>query len=310
MFEQQRRQQSRHWLFGKLAGKSMPPVGLGCVALIFATLFFSLQDAETKILLEDYSVWQLVFVRFLSFMMVLFGFSFMKGDGPTEVIRSHRPVLQLIRGSILIAEIALIGLSFKFLGLAEAMTIFHVFPMIGVVIAVIALGERASLITIVVLIAGFIGVVIIVGPGTNLQPFGVFLALGAALCYAIYLVLTRVASFIDRSETSLFYVCLMGILLPVLLGWSDFVSIKAEHAWDFVRLCIFNMIGQTCIVLAFSKAPSTILQPLNYVQIVWAAIIGYLIFADVPDLTTWIGGGLIIGAGLLQLRASRVSDMQ
>lgn len=288
-------------------GRLRQAPGLGCAALICATFFYSMQDAETKTLLDHYSIWQLVFVRFSSFLLVLAALCWIRMGSPFAMVRSGRPALQILRGVLLIAEIALIGLSFKYLGLADAMTIFHIFPIVGVIVAVVALGERISAITIIALIAGFAGVLVVVGPGTDMDPLGVVFSLTAAVFYAVYLVMTRVTSFIDGSMTSLFYVCLMGIVFPPILGWGAMQAIAPEHYWDFIRLCAFNMIGQTCIVLAFSMAPASLLQPLNYVQIVWAAVIGYLIFADVPTMTTWIGGALIVGAGLLQLRASRSS---
>lgn len=280
-------------------------IGIGCTALIGATLFFSLQDAETKILLQDYSIWQLVLIRFFSLMVVLLGISVFQNGGPLRVIRSGRPWLQCVRGAFLIAEIALIGLSFKYLGLAEAMTVFHVFPIVGVIFAIVLLGERAAWQTAVALIAGFLGVVIVAGPGTDINPMGLLLSLSAAVCYAIYLVLTRMTSFVDGVMTSLLFASLAGSVIPLFLGWNSFQPIDGAHAWNFVRLCLFNMIGQTCIVLAFSSAPATVLQPLNYVQIVWAAVIGYLVFGDTPASSTWIGGALIVAAGILQIRASQ-----
>ncbi|MBD0865104.1 MAG: DMT family transporter [Rhodobacteraceae bacterium] len=112
-------------------------------------------------------------------------------------------------------------------------------------------------------------------------------------------------SFYDSVMTSLFFACLAGIVLPLVIGWGSFAPINEAHAWNFVRLCLFNMIGQTCIVFAFAWAPATILQPLNYVQIVWAAVIGFLVFGDVLASTTWIVGAMIVVAGIMQLRASR-----
>lgn len=282
-------------------------LGLGILALVSATFFYSMQDAETKTLVQHYSIWQLVFIRFASFLIVLLGLSLVKGSGVISLLRTKKPALQAIRGTILIAEIALIGLSFQYLGLAEAMTIFHIFPMVGVIVAVLTLGERVSIATIIALVAGFLGVLIVVGPGTNMHPIGVIFALAAAIFYALYLVLTRVTSFVDSTMTSLFFVCLAGVIIPPVVGWGEFSRIAPDHYWDFVRLCAFNMIGQTCIVLAFSMAPSSTLQPLNYIQIVWAAVIGYVIFADVPSVTTWIGGGLIVGAGILQIKAARAT---
>ena len=280
-------------------------MGLGCASLIGATFFFSLQDAETRTLLAEYSIWQLVLIRFASLMVVLFALSAFQSGGPVGMIGTARPWLQLVRSILLIAEIALIGLSFKFLGLAEAVTLFHIFPIIGVLIAVVMLGERATLTTGLALVLGFVGVVIVAGHGTDINPRGALLSTGAALCYALYLVLTRMTSFYDSVMTSLFCVCLAGIVLPLIIGWRGFVPIDGAHFWNFVRLCLFNMIGQSCIVIAFARAAATILQPLNYVQIVWAAVIGFLVFGDVPASTTWIGGLMIVVAGIMQLRAAR-----
>lgn len=286
-----------------LAKYDRPSVTLGCIALICATFFNSLQDSETKTLIQSYSIWQLVLIRFTSFFVVILSFIVLRYDNFAEVFKSRKPYLQIFRGALLIAEIAFLGMSYKYLGLAEAMTVFHIFPVMGVIFAVVLLDERVSKTTLFGLILGFVGIVVIVGPGSDIHYLGVVLALSSAVCFLLYLVLTRKTSFYDGSLTSLIFVCLCGISLSLVFGWAKLQPIHTDDLWAFVRLCVYNVFGQTCVVLAFSMAPASTLQPLNYVQVFWAVVIGYLVFGDFPSKTTWIGAAMIVSAGMLQLRS-------
>lgn len=145
---------------------------LGVLAMIVATLFFSFQDGVTKTLIVDYSIWQLVFIRFSVLLLAVFAASFVT-SGPLAIVRSAHAWFQVSRGVMLISEIVLIGLSFRYLGLAEAMTIFHLFPLMGVVMAVLILKERLNVTTFASLLLGLVGLIIAVAPGTDSNYIGV-----------------------------------------------------------------------------------------------------------------------------------------
>jgi drug/metabolite transporter (DMT)-like permease len=277
---------------------------LGIALMVVATLFFSFQDGVTKTLVQHYSIWELVFIRFCVLLAVVMTVSVRMG-GALAMVRSRQKSLQLLRGIVLIGEIALVGLSYRYLSLAEAMTIFHLFPLIGVAMAVVFLKERLSIGMIVSMLLGLVGLLIAAAPASDVNFIGVGCAFGAAILYAAYIVLTRFAAAKDRPITSIFYVCVVGVVIPPALFFSSFTSIRSEHIWLFVLLCAFNIVAQSSVIVALSYARASLVQPINYLQIVWAALVGYWIFSNTPSINTVGGSILIVGAGLLLILSNR-----
>lgn len=272
--------------------------------MIVATIFFSFQDGVTKTLIEHYPIWELVFVRFCVLLIsVTFASLFM--DGPKEMARTRQVRLHLLRGLVLICEIVLVGMSFQYLGLAEAMTIFHLFPLIGVAMAFVFLKERLAVSTLLALGVGVVGLVVAALPIGSINLVGVLCALGAAVAYAAYIVLTRFTANEDGPLTSIFYVCIVGIALPLIFFSQGFVAIQPEHLWLFVLLCLFNIVAQSGVIVALYHARASLLQPINYLQIVWAVLVGLVVFSDVPSVGTILGSILIVGAGMLLIKANR-----
>ena len=274
---------------------------LGMSLMLLATVFFAFQDSVTKVLVQHYPIWQLVFVRFLVLSVVITAVSFWRG-GPVQMVQSTIAPLHLLRGVIVIGEVALVSLSLRHLGLAEAMTIFHLFPIIGVGLSILFLRERVAVPTVLAIGLGFYGFVTAAAPSNELNAIGVLAALGAAVLYAIYIVLTRFVADTDSPLTSLFYICVAGVILPLVLFSRAFVPIQTEHVLLFVLLCTFNIVAQCSVVFALSFAQASLLQPINYFQVLWAAIIGMMLFSEVPTLGIIVGGVCIVGAGLLLVR--------
>ena len=225
--------------------------------------------------------------------------------GPVKMIQSNQVQLHLLRGVVLISEITLLGISFRYLELAEAMTIFHLFPVIGVALAFVFLKEQIAASTIFALFAGVSGLVIASIPFGSINLIGLLCALGAAVSYAAYIVLTRFTANDDGPLTSIFYVCLVGFTLPMVFASHRFVAIEAEHIWLFFLLCLFNIIAQSAVIFALSYSRASLLQPINYLQIVWAVLVGFFVFTEVPSANLILGSVLIVGAGLMLIAANR-----
>jgi drug/metabolite transporter (DMT)-like permease len=283
---------------------------LGICLIILSTVFFSLQDGMTKLLIQQYSVWQLVFVRFLVLSLVLIAVTSARSSksGFRTVIRSKRPWLQFVRCLFLLAEIVALTLSYKHLGLAEVMTTFYVFPLIVAAISVAALGEHVGKATIVSLGFGFAGVIFAVGPTMQVSFVGVSLALSAAVFYAVYIVLTRYVSRDDGVLTSLIYAAAICTVVPALFFHDTFEPVRADHVLPFVLLCIFHAIAQFSVVIALSLTKASSLQPFNYLQIVWAIFVGMVLFSDVPSLAVVSGAVLIVFGGLLKVFSGLMSE--
>ena len=168
--------------------------------------------------------------------------------------------------------------------LADATALNYTTPTIVIVLAIVFLNERLTLPRMAFVVAGLAGMLMIVQPGAELFQGTSLFALGSALCYAIYQITTRMLAGEDP-RVSLFYPALVGTLLMTLV-WPWFGS-RIDVTWTDVALLagigVLGTIGHFLLILAFQRAPASALTPFTYVQVVFATLIGWLVYDDFPD---------------------------
>ncbi|MTI16227.1 DMT family transporter [Rhodobacteraceae bacterium RKSG542] len=280
---------------------------LGIAFAILATLVFAVQDAVTKTLVINHSVWFILMARYWVHLIIAVCWACASDAGLKATIKTKNLPLQLLRGFFLFAEIALIAMAFRYLGLADVTTIFMANPLIVTALAVPVLGEVVGWRRIAAMLAGLIGLVIILQPSGDIWGPGAILAVGTALSYAIYQLITRmVASRNDSALTSFFYVGAFGAVVSTILGIQNIPPVD-EIQWGLLAMvCGCSALAHFSIVKALSLTQANEIQPFMYLQLVWAVPIGFLVFADIPTWSTILGAVIIIGAGLFSLRRQKV----
>jgi drug/metabolite transporter (DMT)-like permease len=219
----------------------------------------------------------------------------------TKLVRTQRIGLVLVRGACLAAASLFMGLAFQRMPVAEATSIVFLAPSIVLLIARPALGERIGTFGWVAALVGFAGVVMVAHPGSGLEPLGVALAGGAVVVTAAYQLLSRVLASTERTMSLLFYTALIG---AVVFG------ISAPWFWDgrvprlvdillFVSLGVYSGVGHYLFTAAHRFAPASTLAPIGYVQVVWAGVLGWLVFGHVPVPLSIAGMAIIIASGAL-----------
>jgi drug/metabolite transporter (DMT)-like permease len=191
--------------------------------------------------------------------------------------------------------------------LAETTALVFVAPLLVALLAGPLLGETVGLRTWLATVAGFAGVLLIARPGGSLlAAVGVACALAAALSYAAYQILTRKLVASEPPLRLLFHTALFGTLVmspAVPIFWDGRLPTVGQGLL-VVSLGIYGGLGHFLLIRAFAETPASLLSPLLYVQLVWAALLGWLIFDQLPDLPA-IFGMLIIGASGLSLALRR-----
>jgi drug/metabolite transporter (DMT)-like permease len=266
--------------------------------ILAAVLCFSVLDALIKILAPRYPIPLLVWARYgvqALAMLLWFG----PGMG-LALLRTRHPRVQIVRGAILVLSSVFFVNALRFLPLADATAINYSTPTVVVVLAVIFLHEKMTRPRIAFVVAGVIGMALIVRPGAQLFQGASLLALCAAACYATFQILTRKLADED-SRVLLFYPALVGTLLMTLtLPW---LTLPGGVPWQDVLLIVvgglFGTVGHFLFILAFQRAPASGLTPFTYMQLVWATIVGWIVFGDFPDRLTLTGMGIIAASGLL-----------
>lgn len=263
-----------------------------------ATLCFSILDSMMKFLSTRYPLSLLLAVRWgIQAVVLAAWFAPRTGAG---FLRTSRPLGHLARGAFLMAASLCFMLAIRTIPLAEATAIHYTTPMFVAVMATFALGERMTVSRALFILAGAIGMTLIVKPGMDVFQGAALFVLMSAFCYAIYLVLTRRMA--GESATSLVIypslVCAAGFgaSMPFLAG--DSFAIAWTHFAMLVASALLGTTGHFLFALAFRRADATAVTPFSYSQIVWATIVGWVVFSNLPDAASFAGMLIIAGGGL------------
>ncbi len=264
---------------------------------LLAGFFLSSLDASAKWLLREHSLLLVIWARYAGQMLVVTPFA--RAGGGARFWRTHRLRLQLTRSSLLLAATFCFFGGLRYLPLAEASAISFLAPVFVVVLCGPILGERAPRARWASAIAGFVGVLIVLRPGSAVFHPAALLMIGMALANALYGLLTRKLADEDP-HTSLFYSALVGTV-----GMTIALPFGLEEGWPplrdtavFLLLGLLAGLGHWCVIRAFSRAPAALLTPFSYLQMIWAIAYGYLLFGQLPDLTSGLGMAVIVGSGL------------
>ncbi|MCG8509798.1 MAG: DMT family transporter, partial [Rhodospirillales bacterium] len=212
--------------------------------------------------------------------------------------RSGFPIAQIARALVLVAEMSLIVYSFGRLPLADVHAVLTAAPLFVLIMAGWFLGETIGLRGWISVLAGFAGAVLIIRPGFSDVSAQLMLPLIAAVLWAVYQVLSRLVSRRDSAETTLIYttlICMLVFSATVPFTWRW----PAPADWGLLLfIALLGAISHYCIIKAFAFTPASLLQPYSYSLFLWAIVLGFLVFGDIPDSPTVIGAVIIIAAGI------------
>ena len=281
------------------------PLRRALLLFLLAGVCLSSLDATAKYLVRDHALFLVVWARYAGQMLVVTPFAWQRA-GP-RFWRARHPVLQLVRSLfLLIATICFFG-SLRYLPLAEGSAITFLAPIFVVVLSGPLLGEQPTQARWIASVAGFAGVLILVRPGSAIFHPATLLLVVAAICNALYFLLTRRLA--DESAyTTLFYSALAGTIgLSLALPWQfDGGAPSLRDGALFLLLGLFAGLGHWFVISAYLLAPASMLTPFTYLQMIWATLYGFAIFGHLPDRASALGMTIIVASGLwlaLQERA-------
>jgi drug/metabolite transporter (DMT)-like permease len=266
-------------------------------------ILFASMDAVSKHLATGLPVVEILWVRYVFFFA--FGLALALRLEGWSAFRSNAPVLQIARGLALVTEIGLFTYAFRYLKLVDAHVMAAMTPLMVMALAVPMLKERVGLRRWAAVSVGFFGVLIILRPGiAAIAPIQI-VPLAAAGCFALYLVLTRMAARRDSVDTSTLYTGLVGFVVLSFIAPVEWQSPTGPE-WGFLLLASLLGIGaHVSVIKALSLSEASGLQPFNYTMLVWATLIGFLVFDDLPDNYTVLGAAIIVLSGLYAWRRER-----
>ena len=286
------------------AAVAAPRAQLSRAVLLIVTgvSLFAVIDALAKLLVRDFSAVQIVWARYAFFLLPL---ALIIGPWRwRRLLRVDTAALQLGRGLIPIAASLVLVFAFRWVPLADATALIFIGPLLTVLLAMLLLGERATVHRWAAVAGGFTGVVVIVRPGGAAFDPALLLPLGAAVMFAIFHVTTRMLGHVD-ARTTVLYTALVGTVVTTLA--VPFVW-RMPTALDWVILVasgILHGLAHVCVIRGFALAEASVLAPFNYTQIVMATVLGLVLFGEFPDAATLVGIAVIVGSGLYVYFAER-----
>ena len=271
---------------------------LGIGLMVVTTFMFSAMDGVSRFLAERNNVFTLVTMRywFISIIMII-SCIFIKNSF-TKILYTKQPFTQFTRGLILSLNNCLVVYTFTLLGLVETHAIIACYPLIVAGLSVPFLGEKFGWRRWTAIFIGFIGVIIILRPTTNIISQGSIFALLGAIMFAVYLILTRYVSRQDPAITSFFWTGIGGTVTMSIISFFIWDTIPEEdYIWLFV-MCLLSASSHFMMVKTLQVAEASVIQPFSYLQLVFGSIIGVTIFAESINSMIVIGVIVVIGSGL------------
>lgn len=275
-----------------------PSESRGLLFALAAVTTFAAMDGVSKHLASEYNAPFVIMVRYYVFTAFVLLLAARRPGGVRASFRTSHPVLQWLRGGVL-GVVTMVGiLLFAEFGLAETHAIFASAPLVVAALSMPLLGERVGWRRWTAILVGFAGVLIILQPGATEINGWVFVAMGMAVVFSFYAIMTRLVSRDDDAWTSFFYTAIGGTAVVTLIGPFYYVEISlADWGW-MAALCILSTVGHYMLIRAIDDAPPVIVQPMAYLQTVLASAIGVAIYNEELRSTTVIGAAIVICAGV------------
>ncbi|MDD2055217.1 DMT family transporter [Pseudomonas putida] len=277
-----------------LSGVNQPLKGL--LLVILATFLFSSHDALSKYLSGFYPIVMVVWARYMVHTLLMAGI-FLPQSG-LRVLRTKRPLLQLARSLCLLGTSLFFTTGLLFIPLAEATAVNFLAPVLVTALSVPLLKEKVSRGQWLAVICGFIGVLIIVHPGGELFTPAILLPFCSALFFCFYQLLTRKLAQHDSPTTSNFFAGLCNTLIMSALVPFFWQVPSLGHGLLMLALGTCGMTAHLFLTQAFRLAAPALLAPFGYCQIVFAGLLGWLLFNHTPDLSALVGIVVICLSGL------------
>jgi drug/metabolite transporter (DMT)-like permease len=275
----------------------------GVLLVLGATLAFAITDTIGKHLYDRYPVAFVQAVRY-TINVVFLAAVFLPRHGPA-LWRTHRTGLVILRGFALALASLTMGLALRLMPLPETISILYLSPFAVMLVAIPLLGEKVTPLGWLGAITGFAGVLLIVRPGGGLDPVGVGFALMNAALSTIYLLMTRVLTRTETTHALVFFTALIGAavfgvltLVPWFAGTAQPIDPSLTDWSLLVLLGVAATVGHLLLTEAYRQAPASALAPINYMHLAWAGVLGWLVFAHVPDAPSLVGMALITTAGV------------
>tara|TARA_S200000501_G_scaffold340704_1_gene349488 strand:- start:21 stop:971 length:951 start_codon:yes stop_codon:yes gene_type:complete len=287
----------------------------GIIFILLGMAAFSIQDALIKFIYNDSALYELYFGRTLIAIIILV--SYLKFSKKKINLKTHYPLLTTIRVICFFFGFSFFYISLTYMTLATANALFFCCPFFVSILAIIFLKEKIGIRRWSAIITGFIGVYIVLNPDFSNFNYLELAPIACALCYAISMTITKITSDKDNVYTQMLHLYIGAIIISILFfvftGNGQFNNFdnptfqfifrewftNPSYAWPFIiSMGLISVLAFYFILNAYSIASPSVVSLFEYSLIIWAMLIGYILFDNIPSIRTLLGATIIIGAGI------------
>ena len=269
---------------------------IGIFLIVLASAILSSKDGIVKTIVSQVTPIQIVWIQFVGVFLVMALISMPKHG--VKVFWPSSPGAQFIRGALNVGAVLAFFWALKYIPIADATAMMLFAPIVATIASPFLLGEKIGIMRVSAAVFGFVGVLVILRPGLAGDSTGYYFGFAAGIMLGLTFIANRKLGETQPFLLNITYNALMGslALTPlVILLWEP---IPATANLMLVFIVILSVVGQGCMISSFKFGPAAVISPYFYTALIFAALIGYLVFGDIPDTTSWIGMALIVGSGL------------
>lgn len=275
----------------------------GILLVVVAVFFFSCSDATAKFLGHTLPPIEIGWMRYIGFTLLVTPLML---RGGWRRLRTTRPGLQVLRGLGLLGSALFFIIGLRHLPLAEAAATSYVSPVFVTILSLLVLRETIRARRWAAVLVGLLGVLIVIRPGgAAFQPAAVFPIL-SAMSWACGIVITRMMAGREEQSTTLIWSALTGLVVLTALVPFDFTMPTPYEMALGGFIGLVSTTAQWLLIQAYRYGEASVLAPYSYIQLIWSAGLGYLVFDAVPDEWTFVGAGVIIASGVYTAHRERV----
>lgn len=282
----------------------------GIWLMVLTTFIFAMQDGISRHLAGEYNVMMVVMIRYWFFAAFVMTVASRKAGGLRAAAATQQPFLQGFRAILLVTEICVMVLGFTLLGLVESHAVFACYPLLIAALSGPVLGENVGWRRWAAIGVGFVGVIIILEPGFGIFDPRAVVPLASALMFALYGLLTRFAARKDSAATSFFWTGTVGSVGMTAVGiWFWEPMTGPDWAW-MALLCVTGAAGHFTLIKCYEVAEASAVQPFAYLQLVFAASLGIVVFGEGIEWNIVLGATIVVAAGLFTLWRARAREAE
>ena len=272
----------------------------GIAVMVAGVALLTANDAISKYLTESHPVGQVICLRQAATLLVIVPYVMLvSGWGALRVVSWPG---QLTRGLLFIANAALIVLGFSLLPLATVIMIMFSSPIFLALMSRTLLAERVSVERWIAILAGFAGVLIVIRPGAAAFEWALLIPVAASFANALRDIVTRRLSRTETSIAILFWSTLIVMAAGALTAPFGWKAISAANAAWFVAAGVFNATAHFLMIEALRLGEAAAISPVRYTALIWATLMGYFIWGDLPDAWAAAGSAVIVASGIYMIR--------